>query len=133
MKLRRDFYQPMAEINIIPLVDIVLVLLIIFMVTAPLLQHGITVELPESQASLKLDEQKTQVVVTVNHQGKIAINDVTMDIATFRQRLKGLVAIPDKTYEVVIEGDRRVDYGAIVAVMDAVKGEGITSIGLVTK
>lgn len=134
MRLRSNSeYAPMGEINIIPLVDIVLVLLIIFMVTAPLLQHGMNVDLPESESSLQLDDEKTQLVVTVTDDGQILLEDEALSLDELERKIAALLRLENQSYEVVVEGDRRIDYGSIIAAMDAIKAGGIDAVGLVTR
>lgn len=132
MKIQRNLYPAMPDINVIPLVDVVLVLLIIFMITAPMLQHGMNVDLPESQAELKVDDAKQQIIITVDEQGQVFINQNAITVADLPVRLQGLKQLGQE-YDVIIEGDRKVNYGAVVAVMDILQTEGFFNIGLVTQ
>ncbi|MBB5022568.1 protein TolR [Desulfurispira natronophila] len=132
MKIHSDVYKPMSDINVIPLVDVVLVLLIIFMITAPMLQHGMHVDLPESQAELEVDDEREQLILTVDEHGQIFINRNAISLEDLPDRLEGLQQL-GQAYDVIVEGDRHVDYGAVVSVMDVLQAAGFYNIGLVTQ
>ena len=122
----------MAEINVTPLVDVMLVLLIIFMVTAPLLKAGVPVELPESRAKA-LSEEKHQVTVTVSRDGKIYIDDDPVAPGELADRLEGVTPGPDgKPPLVTLRADKAIDWGRAMAVMGELNRAGFTSISLVT-
>lgn len=120
----------LAEINVIPLVDVVLVLLIIFMVTAPMLYRGIDIKLPSSTTnSIKPEER---VVLTVERDQKLYLDKDLVGVGQLEQRLKGLKARnPDVA--VYLRADRSVPYGTVVLVMDGVKRSGIEKLGMVTE
>jgi biopolymer transport protein TolR len=120
----------LAEINITPLVDVVLVLLVIFMLTAPVLQSGIEVAVPKTKTVKELTEQR--VVVTINKDQEVFLGDKPVNLADLPSRL----AKPgvDPTHQVIyLEADERVPFGAFASVMDAVKQAGITNISIVTQ
>lgn len=124
----------LAEINIVPLVDIMLVLLIIFMVTAPLLQEGIDVDLPQASASAA-PSGKDDKIITINKSGEIFLSNdpaTVYNSETLGTRLATL--FEGQTEKVVyLRADRNVPYGSVVQVMSACKQAGIERIGMVTE
>jgi biopolymer transport protein TolR len=125
-----DLYQPLADINVTPLVDVMLVLLIIFMVTAPLLAKGVKVNLPQAKAAQPLN-QKDPIVVTVGKDGKISLG---ADSVTPDTLIDGIHAAmgDDLTRVVHVRGDTEAVYGEVVAVMDKLATNGITHIAIMT-
>src|SRR5262245_38267054 len=120
----------MSEINVTPLVDVMLVLLIIFMVTAPLLKAGVPVELPESRAKA-LAEEKHQITVTVARDGQIYIDDDPVAPGELADRLESVTPGPDgKKPLVTLRGDKANDWGRMMAVMGELNRAGFTSISL---
>ncbi|HTD55002.1 MAG TPA: biopolymer transporter ExbD [Silvibacterium sp.] len=120
----------LAEINITPLVDVVLVLLVIFMLTAPVLQSGIEVAVPKTKTVKEITEQRQ--VVTINRDQEVFLGDKPVNLADLPSRL----ARPgvDAAHQVIyVEADERVPFGAFASVMDAVKQAGITNISIVTQ
>ncbi|MDT0574924.1 ExbD/TolR family protein [Croceicoccus sp. F390] len=122
---------PMAEINVTPMVDVMLVLLIIFMVAAPLLMAGVPVELPDSQAEALPDED-TPLVVSLDADGRIFIDEERIPAGAFSERLTLLSTGSGETSPVVLRADRALDYGRVVAVMGALNNAGFRQISLVT-
>ncbi len=123
---------PMAEINVTPLVDVMLVLLIIFMVTAPLLTAGVPIDLPDSRAKA-LAEAPEQVTLTLERDGSLYIGDVPVASGQLADRLAALPQGPDgKPPLVTLRADKSLDYGAVVAVMGELNRAGFTAISLVT-
>jgi len=123
-------YKAVADINIANLVDVVLVLLIIFMISAPLLQSGIEVDLPKTRAAV-LDNEVTGVVVTIDDKGGLYINDVWANPAEFEEKLKREMETKG-TAAVYLRGDSTVAYGRAIDVIGRIKEAGIENIGLVT-
>ena len=120
----------LAEINITPLVDVVLVLLVIFMLTAPVLQSGIEVAVPKTKTVKEITEQRQ--VVIINRDQEVFLGDKPVNLADLPARL----ARPgvDPAHQVIyVEADERVPFGAFASVMDAVKQAGITNISIVTQ
>ncbi|HTY85612.1 MAG TPA: biopolymer transporter ExbD [Silvibacterium sp.] len=120
----------LAEINITPLVDVVLVLLVIFMLTAPVLQSGIEVSVPKTKTVKEITEQRQ--VVTINRDQEVFLGDKPVNLADLPARL----ARPgvDPAHQVIyVEADERVPFGAFASVMDAVKQAGITNVSIVTQ
>lgn len=127
---QRRTYSSMAEINIANLVDVVLVLLIIFMVSAPLLQSGIEVDLPKTKAAI-MEEDAEGIVITIDKKGGIYVNDVWARLS----HLKAAVTTAMKergTSSVFLRGDSAMAYGTAINVIGQLKEMGIESIGLVT-
>ncbi|HWD12388.1 protein TolR [Pseudochrobactrum sp. sp1633] len=121
---------PMSEINITPFVDVMLVLLIIFMVSAPLLTSGVPIDLPDTQAkALNADTQP--ITVSVNDKGQVYLQESEIDIAEVVPKLE---AIAKTGYEerVFVRGDKNADYGTVMKVMSRISAAGFKNIGLVT-
>ena len=123
---------PMAEINVTPLVDVMLVLLIIFMVTAPLLASGVPVELPESRANA-LDQQPDQITISLDRQGQIYIDDGLVPEGGFVAALENVRCGVEDAPLVTLRADRTLDYGRVMAVMGELNRAGCNSISLVTQ
>ena len=121
----------MADINIANLVDVVLVLLIIFMISAPLLQSGIEVELPKTRAAV-IEEEVEGIVITIDAKGGIYINDVWSRLENFEADLEEVMSIKG-TSTVYLRGDSAVSYGTAIGVISRLKERGIEEIGLVTE
>ncbi len=125
----------LAEINITPLVDVVLVLLVIFMLTAPVLQSGIEVAVPKTHTVREITEQR--LVVTIDREQRVYLGDKTINIADLPARLRQPntdPAHPEATSRVIyLRADEKVPFGAFASVMDAVKQAGITNISIVTQ
>jgi biopolymer transport protein TolR len=122
----------MSEINVTPLVDVMLVLLIIFMVTAPLLKAGVPVELPESRAQALAEDNK-QVNLTLTRDGAIELDGQPVPSGALPARLASLPPGPDgKPPLVTLRADRALDYGRVMAVMGELNRAGFKSISLVT-
>lgn len=120
----------MSEINVTPFVDVMLVLLIMFMVTAPLMQQGIEVDLPKTAASgVEMNDEPLVLAINEKKQIFIAKNRLAMD--DLRERLQAIVK-NRKNKQVFIQADRRVDYGIVAEVMAEVRAAGIFNIGLIT-
>lgn len=119
----------LSEINIIPLVDVVLVLLIIFMVTAPMLHRGLDIDLPTSQANTIQPEER--LVVSIERDAKMFLGKDPVNIVQLRERLRQ-AKLGNPRVSVYLRSDRTVPYGRVVQVMDEVKGAGIERMGMVT-
>ena len=124
--------RPMSEINVTPFVDVMLVLLIVFMVTAPLLTVGIPVELPETRSSDTLSDDQSPLVATVQEDGSVSLQKNIMDADTLIARLQAIV-VENPSVELYVRGDRRVPYGTVIGVMDMIKSAGMSRVKLVTK
>ena len=124
---------PMAEINVTPFVDVMLVLLIIFMVTAPLLTSGVPVDLPETQANA-LDQQQDPVQISIDGEGRVYVDDEALDQAQFEARLLEIARTqdPDNPRQIMLRGDRALDYGLVMTIMGALNRAGLNRVALVT-
>ena len=121
----------MAEINVTPFVDVMLVLLVIFMVTAPMMQQGVQVNLPKADTKAMTPPEES-VVVTVDKEGKTFINKDEVPAAELRSRLSSMFASRTKK-EVFLKADAGVPYGEVVKAMADIKGAGIERLGMVTE
>lgn len=120
----------MSEINVTPFVDVMLVLLIIFMVTAPMMQQGIDVNLPKtSSGGVALNEDPFVLSVDVN--GKIKISGVNVEMASLKTKLKAIFE-NKKNKQIYIQADRKVDYGIVAEVMGEARAAGIYNLSLIT-
>lgn len=120
----------MSEINVTPLVDVMLVLLIIFMVTAPMMQQGLEVELPETKSSgISTNEEPFQLVIKRN--GKVSAGGTLIPMTQLSKKLKAIFETR-KNKQIYIKADKRVPYGKVAEAMAEVRAAGIFSIGLVT-
>ncbi len=121
----------MSQINVTPLVDVMLVLLVIFMVTTPILQQGVGVELPRVEAD-PMAGQEDQLVVAVSREGEVYLNAAELEIEALQTTLAAAVRNrPDQT--VYLRADRNVMYGRVVEVMAAVRRAGVVRLGMVTE
>jgi biopolymer transport protein TolR len=140
MKLKRR-KKPMAEINIVPYVDVMLVLLVIFMITAPMLTQGVSVELPKASANTIDSEEQEPIIVSVDSKGQYYLN-----IAEHPEKAKTkeqigvrvaaelqLAKVAGSKRTVLVKGDKNVDYGTVVAAMVLLQQAGAKSVGLMTE
>ena len=121
----------MAEINVTPLVDVMLVLLVIFMVTAPMMQQGVQVNLPKADTKA-MTQAEESVVVSVDKNGKVFIDKEEVPAGDLRTRLSAMFATRAKK-EVFLKADAGVPYGEVVRAMADIKGAGIERLGMVTE
>ncbi len=133
----RQKHRPMAEINVVPYIDVMLVLLVIFMVTAPLLMQGVKVDLPEANSDPVENQDPEPLIVSINDKGELFLNlgadqKQVLSLATVRDRVGAVMRRnPDKP--VLVWGDRNVPYGEVVVLMTALQDAGAPSVGLVTE
>lgn len=120
----------MSEINVTPLVDVMLVLLIIFMITAPLIQQGVKVNLPEAKAS-PLEAQEKKLVLSIDAQRRVYIGEAEVAIEELEQKLRAN-AKAQADREVYLDADRDIAYGLVVEVMAAAQRAGISGVGMLT-
>jgi biopolymer transport protein TolR len=120
----------LADINITPLVDVVLVLLIIFMVTAPILQSGIEVNVPKTRTVKEITEERT--VITINKDQRVFLGNDAVNINQIASKLRQKIRDPRNQF-IFIRADESVPFGAFATVMDAVKQSGITNVSIVTQ
>ncbi|MGQ0590895.1 MAG: protein TolR [Sphingosinicella sp.] len=129
---RRSRRSPMAEINVTPMVDVMLVLLIIFMVTAPLLATGVQVDLPESKASA-LDQNNEPIAVSVDRAGQVYVDDAPVAPTDLSARLGQIAASSDEPGgpRIFLRADRSLDYGRVMQVMGELDHAGLRRVSLV--
>jgi len=126
---RRRSTRPMSEINITPFVDVMLVLLVVFMVTAPMMTVAVPVDLPKTQAHT-LQQDKEPLVVSMDAQGKIYLQDKPMKLDELVSKLKAVTgANPDA--RIFVRGDKELSYGKIMEVMGTISSAGFTKVALV--
>jgi biopolymer transport protein TolR len=129
----RSRRAPMSEINVTPLVDVMLVLLIIFMITAPLLVAGVPVDLPESRAGA-LDQNAKPVQIALDRSGGIFIDDVAVTDAALPQQLAAIAAVPapPEGRRIYLRADKGLDYGRVMRVMGELNRAGLNRVALVS-
>ncbi len=120
-----------SEINVTPLVDVMLVLLIIFMVTAPMMTQGLEVDLPETTAK-SLRQKEEPVIVTLSKDGKIMLGKIEVNQAMFRQQLEKLYN-KDIEQPIFLKADKAVPYGTVITLMADIKASGFDKLGMITK
>ena len=123
----------MAEINVTPMVDVMLVLLIIFMVSAPLLTVGVPIDLPQSQAR-SLDQDKEPLALSVQADGKVFLQNAEVPLDELVAKLKAITDARGGADErIYVRGDRKTDYGTVMRVMGRLSGAGFRRVALVTE
>ena len=127
---RRKSFSPMAEINVTPMVDVMLVLLIVFMVAAPLMTVGVPIELPETKAK-PLQGSNEPITVTVTAENKLFLQETEIDLETLTPKLQA-VAKNGYDEQIFVRADTNVPYGSVMQVMGALNQAGFHKIGLVT-
>ena len=129
--LKRSSREPMSEINVTPFVDVMLVLLIIFMVTAPLLTVGVQVDLPESSADT-LPEEQEPLTLTINSKGEIYIQEHQV---TYQKMVPKLLAIAKNRTDtrIYVRGDKNINYGRVLEVMGTLSGAGFSKVALISE
>ncbi len=124
-------YRPMAEINVTPFVDVMLVLLVVFMITAPLLTVGVKVDLPKTRAA-SLQGQDQPLAISINAEGQIFLQDFKVDLAELVPKLKAITEnAPDK--RIFVRGDRTINYGRVLQVMSLINVAGFRRVALVAR
>jgi biopolymer transport protein TolR len=126
----RRRYAPMADINVTPMVDVMLVLLVIFMVTAPLLTVGVPVELPKTKAAA-MNNQDEPLVISVKKDGSIFLQETAIDLDSLGPRLQAITANKPDT-QIYVRADKDTNYGAFAQVLAELQAGGFSKVGLVT-
>lgn len=124
----RGRYRPMAEINVTPLVDVMLVLLIVFMVTAPLMTTGVNVDLPKADAK-PTNSDSEPLTVSIQADGKIYLQETAIDLPALVTKLSA-IANGDMTRRIFVRGDKSIDYGEVMQVMATIAQGGFTKVAL---
>ena len=132
MALNQNNGSLMSDINVTPFVDVMLVLLIIFMVTAPMMVQGVGVSLPETRQSQQLSPEEAPLVITVNEKGSILINDYKVGVDALGEKLEKIFE-NRSSREVFLKADQNVAYGKVVQVMSEIRGAGVEKLGVVTE
>ena len=128
---RRVAYRPMADINVTPLVDVMLVLLIVFMITAPLLTVAVPVDLPKTQAK-SIGQDKEPLIVSIDAQGKVYLQETALELDALVAKLKSVTgANPDA--RIFVRGDKGLTYGRIMEVMGTISAAGFNKVALVAE
>ena len=128
---RKGRYRPLAEINVTPFVDVMLVLLIVFMVAAPLLTAGVQVDLPKAQAK-PLPQDNKPLEITINHEGAIFLVETEVGLNELVPRLTA-IAGNNKETRIYVRGDTKLDYGQVMQVIGAINAGGFTRVALVAE
>lgn len=124
----RTRYRPMAEINVTPFVDVMLVLLVVFMVTAPLLTVGVPVDLPKTNAS-QISTPEEPIVITIDAKNRIYIQETVVPLESLAARLGAITGANPDT-RIYVRGDRSIEYGRIMEVMGSVSQAGFKKVSL---
>ena len=129
--LKRSDREPMSEINVTPFFDVMLVLLIIFMVTAPLLTVGVQVDLPETSADT-LPEESEPLTLTINSKGEVFIQETKIE---FDNLVKKILAVSNNRTDtrIYVRGDKTINYGRVLEVMGILSGSGFTKVALISE
>lgn len=134
---KRKRRKPMSEINVVPYIDVMLVLLVIFMVAAPLMVQGIKVDLPKSRStSVDIDQDEIMLIVTIKADNSYYMNvgeeDTPVELSLIGDRA-GKIIKANPEIKVLVEGDESLRYGVVIALMDVLQRAGATSVGLITE
>ena len=133
-RARRRSAAPMSEINVTPMVDVMLVLLIIFMVSAPLLTVGVPIDLPQSRASSLDQADKQPLAISVNTKGQVFLQDTEIKLEELVPKLKAIADARGGSDErIYVRGDKAVDYGTVMKVMGRLSEAGFRRVALVTE
>ena len=129
--LKRSEREPMSEINVTPFVDVMLVLLIIFMVTAPLLTVGVQVDLPETSADT-LPEESEPLTLTINSKGEVFIQETKIE---YNNLIKKILAVSNNRTDtrIYVRGDKNINYGRVLEVMGTLSGAGFSKVALISE
>jgi len=130
-KLRRSAKEPISEINVTPFVDVMLVLLIIFMVTAPLLTVGVQVDLPETSADTLPDDTEP-LTLTINAKGEIFIQETKVE---YEKIIAKIMAVSNNRTDtrIFVRGDKTINYGRVLEIMGMLSGSGFTKVALISE
>ena len=129
--IKKNSKEPMSEINVTPFVDVMLVLLIIFMVTAPLLTVGVQVDLPETSADT-LPEETEPLTLTINSKGEIFIQETKVE---YEKIIAKIMAVSNNRTDtrIFVRGDKTINYGRVLEIMGMLSGSGFTKVALISE
>lgn len=131
---RKNTYRPLAEMNMTPFIDVMMVLLIIFMVTAPLMSVGINVDLPEANAGKVQQNDNKPLTVTIDNDGKIYVDEIEVSAADMIPQIETFLQKNNQTTDnprILLRGDKAIDYGRIMDVMSLLTEGGYTKVALI--
>ncbi|HLE94166.1 MAG TPA: protein TolR [Sulfuricaulis sp.] len=129
---RKRHRKLMSEINVVPYIDVMLVLLVIFMITAPLLSQGVKVDLPQATSQPVENQDRETLVVTVDRDGKYFLDDRRISPGELSKKVAGILQVRPQT-PVLIRGDRQANYGEVVKAMTLLQAAGAPGVGLLTE
>jgi len=129
---RKRHRKLMSEINVVPYIDVMLVLLVIFMITAPLLSQGVKVDLPQAASQPVENQDRETLVLTVDRDGKYFLDDRRISPGELSKKVAGILRVRPQT-PVLIRGDRTANYGEVVTAMTLLQAAGAPSVGLLTE
>ena len=129
---RKGKSKLMSEINVTPLVDVMLVLLIIFMITAPMMTQGVDVDLPET-TSKPLKQKEKPIIITINKKGEIYLNRIKGSQKILKQQLMEIAQKGGTNRSIFLKADKKVQYGLVVSVMSDIKETGFNKLGMITQ
>lgn len=133
---RKNKRRPMAEINVVPYIDVMLVLLVIFMITAPMLTQGVDVELPNANASPMQDTDNDVMIASIDSKGKFYLDvggkQESIPLSQLQDRVRKVLSQNPKM-SVLVRGDKSVPYGDVIGLMVALQAAGVPNVGLVTE
>ncbi|AEF54802.1 protein TolR [Marinomonas posidonica] len=133
---RKDKRRPMAEINVVPYIDVMLVLLVIFMITAPMLTQGVDVELPNANATPIQNDENDVLIASVDSTGQFYLDvggqQETISLSNLQTKVRKILN-QNPSMSVLVRGDKNVPYGDVVGLMVALQGAGAPNVGLVTE
>jgi biopolymer transport protein TolR len=129
---RKRHKKLMSDINVVPYIDVMLVLLVIFMITAPLLSQGVQVDLPQAAARPVESQDRETLVVTVDREGRYFLDDRRLTSEELRKKVAAILRLRPQT-PVLIRGDRQANYGEVVKAMTLLQTAGAPSVGLLTE
>ncbi|MFW6080565.1 MAG: protein TolR [Desulfosalsimonas sp.] len=131
MKVNGGRDSLLSDINVTPFVDVMLVLLIIFMVAAPMMVQGVDVSLPETRSASQLDTEQEPLIITIDNESRVRINDNQVGVELLGEKLERIFE-NRVSREVFLKADKSVPYGKVVTVMSEIKSSGVQKLGVVT-
>ena len=140
LKKKPERTRPISDINVVPYIDVMLVLLVIFMITAPMLTQGVTVDLPKTASTALKTSDKEPIIVSVNQQGDLFLNiskepDLPINAEALQLRVAAELELAKEAHQdlaVLVKGDQSVSYGKVVMAMGLLKQAGAEQVGLIT-
>ncbi|MDY6862618.1 MAG: protein TolR [Thermodesulfobacteriota bacterium] len=131
MDTKKNNFSFMSEINVTPLVDVMLVLLIIFMITANMMQQGVDVNLPETEKAKSLNKKEDTIILTINTKKEVFIDEAKVNLKQLKVKLSKIIENRENR-DIFLKADKEIPYGFVVKVMAEIKDAGIKKLGMVT-